>query len=191
MNRLLTVPPSTNGVNGHSDGQPAPPAPKPAPADGRDGAGRFTAGNHLGRGNPFARQVADRRKALLGAVTAADVAAVAKKLRDLALAGDVAAAKVLLSYVVGKPAEVTDPDRLDLNELALLREFPTLADLFGAHLQRAAVHLPGDPIAPHLAIEQLAPVDTLTKFQDLIERATRVLLEERRNEIEGDIDDCD
>jgi hypothetical protein len=52
------------------------------------------------------------------------VAQVARKLRDLALAGDVAAAKVLLSQVIGKPAQAVHPDRLDLDEVKLLLESP-------------------------------------------------------------------
>jgi hypothetical protein len=100
----------------------------PAPA-GRDEAGRFTAGNPGGPGNPFARQVGARRKALLDAVSPEDVGRVAKKLYELALAGDVAAGKVLLAYVVGKPAEAVNPDRLDLDEFRLLRESPNLDEL--------------------------------------------------------------
>ena len=49
---------------------------------------------------------------------------VARKVRDQALAGDVAAGKVLLSYVVGKPAPAADPDWLDLDEMRLTTERP-------------------------------------------------------------------
>jgi hypothetical protein len=57
------------------------------------------------------------------------VTGVARKVRDQALAGDVAAGKVLLSYVVGKPAPAADPDRLDLDELQLLLERPFAVQL--------------------------------------------------------------
>jgi hypothetical protein len=40
----------------------------------------------------------------------------------------VPAAKVLLAYVVGKPAEAIDPDRLDLDEFRLLAESPQLQE---------------------------------------------------------------
>ena len=40
-----------------------------------------------------------------------------------------AAAKVLLAYVVGTPAPVADPDRLDLDELALALAQPLQAQL--------------------------------------------------------------
>jgi hypothetical protein len=68
--------------------------------------------------------VAARRQALLDAVAPEDVAQVAKKLLALALAGDVAAAKVLLSHVIGKPPQAVNPDRLDLDEVKLLLESP-------------------------------------------------------------------
>jgi len=123
----------------HGDRRPEPSAngrphgPDPAPsADGSDGRGadgRFTAGNRHGHGNAFARQVAERRKSLLAAVGPEDVAAVGRKLLAQALAGDVAAAKVLLAHVCGKPLPAVDPDRLDLHELGLLMESPDIADI--------------------------------------------------------------
>ncbi len=115
--------PSPNGSNGH-----APPA-----TDGRDPAsGKFVKGWKGGPGNPAARAVAARRKALLDAVSPEDVGRVARKLCEQALAGDVAASKVLLSYVVGRPAEVPNPDTLDLQEFQLLAQNPTIADLNAA-----------------------------------------------------------
>ena len=65
--------------------------------DGRDAKGRFAAGNAGGPGNPFARQVAALRQALLDSVTPADMQAVAKALIQHAVAGNVQAAKLLLS----------------------------------------------------------------------------------------------
>jgi len=53
------APSSTNGCNGHA----------PSAAAGRDSADRFTKGNKGGPGNPFARQVAALRSALLSAIT--------------------------------------------------------------------------------------------------------------------------
>jgi hypothetical protein len=124
LNGTGHVPPSTNGPNG--DG---------ANATGRDPAtGRWAKGNRGGPGNPFARDVAARRKALLEAVTPEDVKRVARKLLARATTDpvDVAAAKVLLAYVVGPPLPAVDPDRLDLNELALLLASPGAAEFFSA-----------------------------------------------------------
>ena len=51
-------------------------------------------------------------------------------MRDQALAGDVAADKVLLSYVVGKPAPAADPDWLGLGGMWLTTEHPFALQLF-------------------------------------------------------------
>jgi hypothetical protein len=116
-------PPSANGSNGESP--PSPPA-----TDGRDPAsGRFLPGNKHGRGNPFCRQLAARRKALLDAVSPEDIAQVARRLFVMAAAGDVAAAALLLKYVVGQPAQAPDPDRLDVEEFDLLRRAPGVREL--------------------------------------------------------------
>jgi hypothetical protein len=100
------------------------------PAEGRDAqTGRFTRGWKGGPGNPFARAVAARRQALLDAVTPQDLADVAKSLLRRAIAGDAAAAKVLLAYTVGKPAAAVDPDRLDVDEFRMAAESPHMRDL--------------------------------------------------------------
>src|SRR5262249_47164909 len=111
-----------------------------APA-GRAANGRFAAGNAFSAGNPFQRQLAARRRSLLEAVSDADIRAVGKKLVELALVGDVAAAKVLLPYVLGKPAKAADPDGLDADELKRLLAHPDAAGVLDAlrRLDPAAV----------------------------------------------------
>jgi hypothetical protein len=93
---------------------PSSPTPgaKPRPAgDGRDSHGRFAEGNGGGPGNPFARQVAGLRAALLAAVTEQDMAEVAQALVRRAKEGDVSAVKLLLSYTLGKPTASSGPVR--------------------------------------------------------------------------------
>ena len=102
---------------------------------GRTAGGKFAKGNTCGRGNPFARRLGAFRTAFLDAVSDSDVAEVAQTLRDLAVAGDVAAAQVFLAYAVGKPARVVEPDRLDLDEFALLDAAPTKARVVAVILQ--------------------------------------------------------
>ena len=87
--------PSPNGANG-----------------GRDTRGRFGKGNPGGPGNPNAKKVAELRSTLLGAVSAADMRAVVKKLVGLAKGGDVTAAKVVLERLLGPPLPVDVEDRL-------------------------------------------------------------------------------
>src|ERR1700733_14604051 len=82
----------------------------------RDEKGRFTEWNKGGPGNPFARQTAGLRKALCNAVTEEDIAEIARGLIQRAKEGDLAAAKMLLSYTIGKPEAATNPDTLDRKE---------------------------------------------------------------------------
>src|SRR5437899_8467692 len=95
---------------------------KPQAASGRDANGRFVKGNPGGPGNPFARKVAALRKALINFVTVDDMKHVAFILKEKAMGGDLVAIKLLFQYVLGKPAETVDPDRLDIEEVKLQDE---------------------------------------------------------------------
>jgi len=107
-------------------GQEGNPGPEAAEANdcgaGRDGQGRFVAGNPGGPGNPFARRVGELRRAMLAAVKPEDVADIIKALVAKAKEGHVQAAKVVLSYVLGKPQRVADPDWADVHEWDLQEE---------------------------------------------------------------------
>jgi hypothetical protein len=96
--------------------------PPPEAAIGRDVKGRFTKGNPGGPGNPFARRTAAARKAFCEAVSHQDLVEIARALKDRARGGDVAAARLVLAYVVGKPADVVEPDTLDLQEFQQYEE---------------------------------------------------------------------
>jgi hypothetical protein len=102
-------------------------------ADGitvRESNGRFGIGNPGGPGNPFGRRLAALRSAFLNAATEERLQELSEKLFQMALGGDVAAAKLFLAYAVGKPTEGGDPDRLDLEEYAQFLEHPTRAQAF-------------------------------------------------------------
>src|SRR5205807_7236579 len=103
---------------------PASPAPQEeAKAQtGRDGKGRFARGNKGGPGNPFNRRVAALRQLLFERVSDDALAAIVDKLVLMAQERDVAAARLVLSYTVGKPTEAVDPDRLDVQEFNLFCE---------------------------------------------------------------------
>ena len=90
------------------------------PQPKRDEHGHFRQGNRGGPGNPFARQIARLRKTLLEAVSEADLVEVIEMLKHKAKEGDVAAAKLLLSYSIGKPVDPPNPDTLDLDEFGIL-----------------------------------------------------------------------
>jgi hypothetical protein len=93
------------------------PGPPPAARDGREANGRFAKFNKGGPGNPYARQTAALRKALVEAVKPQDMEAIATSLILRARAGNLAAIKLLFSYVIGKPGEAVNPDTLALEEM--------------------------------------------------------------------------
>ena len=82
----------------------------------RDANGRFAIGNDGGPGNPFARQTAALHSAFLQRATPEDMKAIADKLIEQAKDGNVAAAKLVLQYTIGKPAPAVQPDNLDAEE---------------------------------------------------------------------------
>ena len=72
------------------------------PSNGRDSNGRFTVGNPGGPGNPYAAQVAERRRQLVEAVTEDDWREIVRRLIEDAKAGDKAARAELFDRVLGK-----------------------------------------------------------------------------------------
>lgn len=90
-----------------------PPSTHGSDGSGRDGSGRFAPGNKLGRGNPLAGRVAKLRSVALEAVTYSDMRRIVRKLVELALAGDVAAAREVLSRVLGPVESIDLAERLD------------------------------------------------------------------------------
>jgi len=88
----------------------------------RDSRGRFTPGNKGGPGNPFNRRVAALRQVLLQSVSEQDISAIVATLVEQAKGGDQAAAKLVLSYTVGKPTTAVDPDRLDIEEFDIYQQ---------------------------------------------------------------------
>ena len=76
--------------------------------NGRNGSGQFTNGNKHGQGNPHFAKVASLRSAVLASVSPATVKKLVKSLVSQALAGDIAAAKVILPYLIGQPATSKD-----------------------------------------------------------------------------------
>ena len=54
------------------------------------------------------------------------------RLFEMAIAGNINAAKLILSYAIGQPVPATDPDRLDLDEWKLLDQSPTRTEAMRA-----------------------------------------------------------
>jgi hypothetical protein len=112
----------------------------------RDAQGRFAAGNRGGPGNPFGRRLASMRQAILDCVSEADIQQVMRKLVELAACGNVAAAKLVLQYAVGKPQPAPEPDRVEIDEWNVQRD----SSIDGDEFQAAADGYPA-PMANFLA----------------------------------------
>jgi len=91
--------PSTTGDNG-----------------GRDSSGRFTAGNTVAKGNPYAKRVAAFRQALMDAVTVEDIAQIARALVAKAKGGDTVATRIILDRLLGKPEALDILERIEALE---------------------------------------------------------------------------
>jgi len=87
---------------------------------GRKANGQFALGNEFGPGNPFARQVARLRQAALNVVGDKDIEEIFSAIMALAKNGNLQAAKLILSYTIGKPAQAENPDQMDQQELELV-----------------------------------------------------------------------
>lgn len=97
-------------------------APENEPESGRDDQGRFSKGNRGGPGNPYARQTARLLKVIRDAVSAEELRNITRKLVEKAQQGDTAAARILFTYVVGKPLPAGQPDMVDHDEWELHRK---------------------------------------------------------------------
>ncbi len=91
-------------------------APSPNGSNGRDGSGRFAAGNAGGPGNPYAQRVGKLRSALLDAVNEDDLRGVIAALVEKAKDGNVAAAKILFNRCLGPPIASDILERIEALE---------------------------------------------------------------------------
>jgi hypothetical protein len=92
-----------------------------------------------GPANPFGRRLTALRQAVLDVVDEARLRRIVTRMADLAETGDVAAAALIMRYAPGKPAPVVDPDGLDLQELQLLRNGPSIDKGLTGDLGRLAL----------------------------------------------------
>ena len=134
---------------------PATPAPEAAPT--RDSKGRFAAGNPGGPGNPYARLVAEHRRAIAQFMTPARREALLVSLYDSALAGDNAARKLLLGYMAGPAAPAVDPDRVAVDEwqkrketAAMMQELPGLLQVPDPALPLSMVRTTQPGVTAHM-----------------------------------------
>jgi hypothetical protein len=83
----------------------------------RTADGKFAPGNGGGPGNPHSRATARLRVLLLETVTEDDFREIVRALVKRAKDGQLAAIHEVLTRLLGKPAEVPNPDTLDIEEL--------------------------------------------------------------------------
>jgi hypothetical protein len=95
--------------------QPTLTAANPAPS-GRASDGRFAAGNAGGPGNPHARHCARMLALLRASISDEELVAIIRMLVRKACEGDVSAAKLIMSYKLGEPAQAPNPDEIDRDE---------------------------------------------------------------------------
>jgi hypothetical protein len=107
--------------------------PTPNGHDGRDARGRFVKGNAGGPGNPYARRIGELRSILIeeleaesevksgsGTIRASRFRLLILRLLKSAISdGDVAAAKLVLSYALGQPIPADLVERIESLETAL------------------------------------------------------------------------
>jgi hypothetical protein len=110
---------STKPPDAARNGEPAAEAADPlqvdVKGDGRDPTtGRFKPGWRGGKGNPVHRRMAALRKAAVEAITSEQVKELIQHLHALALHQNMAAAKLVLAYCLGRPPD--DPEDDDAEE---------------------------------------------------------------------------
>jgi hypothetical protein len=116
--------------------------------NGRDDFGRFAKGNAIAAGNPMNMRMRELRKALLDTATEPDIRELYSSLMESARGGDTAAARVLLEYLTGRPAqavELSGPDGSALGAGAILavvtaalKDFPEARVRVAAEFKRMA-----------------------------------------------------
>src|SRR5262249_44011131 len=143
--------PPTPTANGVGSSAPLPTVPNGAPAPerstGHGANGRFLKGNRCAVGRvSHGRKTAEVRAELLACVRPKTLRRIVRRLVKMAEEGDLDAAKLLLAYVLGKPADAADPDT------AADREFRHLIGLTREH----ALLLLRQSVNPEQALEALA-----------------------------------
>jgi hypothetical protein len=122
--------------------------------EGRDTrTGQFVAGNKIGAGNPFNRRLAELRTQLVEAVGSDGMGRLARALLKHAEAGDLASAKLLLAYTVGKPVASVHPDDLAVDELARAQQGARAADCLNVGTVSPAVAMTLVRLMQRLALQ--------------------------------------
>jgi hypothetical protein len=99
----------------------------PGLVGGSDSHSRFAKGKLGGPGNPYNRRVAELRRIMLEEVSDDAMRVIIQVLLHKAQTGDLAAIKLVLQYVLGKPTLAPDPDAVERHEQPLEQQTPPVA----------------------------------------------------------------
>jgi hypothetical protein len=109
-----------NAAAGTPDAKDATKDPSKDPSD-RETNGRFAKGNPGGPGNPHARRVAATRRVFFD-VAEPLLPVIVRQICEQALRGDRVSQRLVIEYLLGRPAAASDPDRVDVEERQLASE---------------------------------------------------------------------
>jgi hypothetical protein len=128
---------------------------------GRTADGCFAKNNQGGPGNPYNRRVAALRQAMLETIRPEDLQEVLAAVLFKAKMGDLAAAKLLLAYTIGKPGNAVDPDTLDQQEWQMHQQAavqPNQVEELLSAQPVATVNNIARIVWPCAALQQMQPV---------------------------------
>jgi hypothetical protein len=151
--------------------------PKPVQT-GRDVKGRFMPGAPPGPGrpaNPYARQQAALRVAVLEEVDEGNLRAIVWKLLRLAKLGNLGAVKLLFEWVIGAPPEPTHPDFVAAHDFEARRAQPSLIDALSLAERVSADDYAEE--APAAEDEELPPAPLHPQLQAMLSWAVQKLAE--------------
>jgi len=131
---------------------------------GRDANGRFAEGNPGGPGNPYTRQTALLRQAVLDELNEVELRIIVQRLKALAVGGDLQAIKLVLAYAVGKPENAVNPDEVDRLEWELRQRLSVPA----GEVERLAQRVPARQA--NAVAATTAQAVSLQRGQDIVER---------------------
>src|SRR5262249_26958044 len=146
------------------------------PKSDRDERGRFTKGNKGGPGNPFAREVGVLRATMVHAFPPKGFMRLVEVLRQKAEGGDMLAMKYILQYVLGKPTETVDPDRIAIDEWQKLRDAAVHLDQTGVVLRQVPATM------AWFLVKKFWPNETVQTVRDALEENARAKAEAEEDE---------
>ena len=150
-----------------ADQEPEPNATKEDAADhepgpkGRTPGGQFAAGNAGGPGNPHARACARMLQAFRDNITEEEMLQICRMLFVRAVGGDISAAKIILSYKIGKPLPAPHPDSIDRDEWDHYQNDAIRAEEMKLAMSSLPTHAGNDILRASL------PIMTASRMNDL------------------------